>query len=115
MQNYILPFQIGESAPNTLFGQWGVLVLYTLLIVSVGCLIGAWFHRKRQQKLAERIAFTKLEINKMFTLMMNDVEQLARSLHTTTITDDEYALEHLKYTIKKMESYLHKVVEKIKR
>jgi hypothetical protein len=115
MQNYILPFQILGSVSSTLSGQLSVVVLYTLLIVSAGFLIGAWFHRKRQQKLAERIAFTKLEINKMFTLMMNDVEQLARSLHTRPIADDEYALEHLKYTIQKMESYLHKLVEKIKR
>jgi len=93
----------------------GGFVLLLLLILAGGFGIGAWFNKKRREKLVLQTGFAESEITKMFKLIMNDVERLSQSRQTSTTADDDYALERLKSTIKKMEAYLKEEVENIKK
>ncbi len=62
--------------------------------------------KKRQEKLAMRVQFTESEITKMFTLITEDIAKLG---------GDSTALKRLQENMKKMELYIKKGVEKIKR
>lgn len=92
----------------------GGAVLFLLLVLVGGFGGGVWFYRKRQGRLALRVKFTESEITKIFKLITEDVEGLAKSLETSTTGDDEYALKRLRGNITKMEIYLKRGVEKIK-
>ncbi|MGA2417677.1 MAG: cohesin domain-containing protein [Candidatus Staskawiczbacteria bacterium] len=93
----------------------GGAALLLLLILVIGFGGGVWFYKKRQQKLALRVEFTGSEITKIFKLIEDDVEKLLEAFKTAATSDDEYALKRLRENITKMESYLKKGVEKIKK
>lgn len=95
-------------------GKGGVAVLLLLiLIVSFGG--GALFYKKRQDKLTLRVEFTESEITKIFKIIKADVEKLLETFKTPTTGDDEYAQKQLRENIAKMELYLKKGIEKIKK
>lgn len=98
-------FQLGSGG--------AALVLLLILIAGFGG--GAWFYKKRQEKLTMRVSFTESEITKIFQLIRADVERLAKAHETSTTGDDEYTMKQLQENIQKMEAYLQKGVEKIKR
>ncbi len=93
----------------------GGAALFLLLILVIGFGGGVWFYRNRQKKLTLRVELTESEITKIFKIIMEDAEALYNSFKTVTPSDDEYALKRLRENITKMESYLKKGVEKIKR
>ncbi|MBI5045770.1 MAG: hypothetical protein HZC14_02075 [Candidatus Niyogibacteria bacterium] len=95
-------------------GKGGAAILL-LLIMIIGFGGGIWFYKKRQEKLAMRVSFTESEITKIFQLLKGDVEQLSKARETATTGDDEYAIKRLQENIQKMEGYLKKGLEKIKK
>lgn len=97
-----------------LLGKGGA-ALFLLLLLVAGFGGGIWFYRKRQEKLAMRVSFTESEIAKIFQLMRADTERLAKAKETAADSDDEYALKRLQENIQKMEGYLKKGIEKIKK
>lgn len=99
------PFQLGK----------GSAALLLLLILIAGFGGGIWFYKKRQEKLTMRVAFTESEITKIFQFLKQDIDQLRKSLQTPTTGDDEYALKRLQENIQKMEAYLKRGVEKLKK
>lgn len=98
-------FQLGKGG--------AVVLLLLILIVSFG--EGIWFYKKRQEKLLMRVSFTESEITKIFQLVRADVERLAKARETPATSDDEYMLKRLQENIQKMETYLKKSIEKIKK
>lgn len=76
---------------------------------------GVWFYKKRQEKLTMRVSFAESEITKIFQLIRADVEQMAKARETATAGDDEYAMKRLQENIQKMETYLKRGIEKIRR
>lgn len=99
------PLQLGKGG--------AALLLLFILIASFGG--GVWFYKKRQEKLAMRVAFTESEITKIFQLLKEDVGRLSQAIKTPTTGDDEHAEKRLQENIQKMEAYLKKGVEKIKK
>lgn len=95
-------------------GKGGAAILL-LLIVIFGFGGGIWFYKKRQEKLAMRVSFTESEIEKIFQLFKSDVDELKKAMQTPTTSDDDYAIKRLEENIKKMELYLKRGVEKIKK
>lgn len=93
----------------------GGLALLLLAILIGGFFGGIRFIRKRKEKLSKRVEFVGSEVTKIFKLIEHDVEELGAAYQTETKVDDEYSLARLKASIKKMEQYLKKGVEKIKR
>ena len=102
--------QIGKFQLGT-----GGALIFLLIVIAGGFGGGVWFYKKRQEKLALRVGFAESEIAKIFKLIMDDVEGLAKARQTSTTADDDYALERLRDNIKKMEAYLKRGVEKIKK
>lgn len=93
----------------------GGAALLLFLIMTLGFGGGIWFYKKRQEKVTMRVAFTESEITKIFQLLKEDVGRLSQAIETATTGDDEYALKRLQENIQKMEAYLKKGVERIKR
>lgn len=99
------PLQLGK----------GGAALALLLVLISGFGGGIWFYKKRQEKLAMRVAFTESEITKIFQILKEDVGRLSQAIGTPTTGDDEYAIKRIQENIQKMEAYLKKGVEKIKK
>lgn len=99
------PLQLGRG------GAIGLL----LFVLFTGFGGGVWFYRKWQKKLALRVSFTEAEITKMFQLLRADVERLLKARETPTVGNDIYAIQSLQENIEKMEKYIKKGVEKIKK
>mgnify|MGYP001582851883 CR=1 FL=1 len=95
-------------------GTGGAAILLLLLLVT-GFGGGVWFYKKRQEKLTIRVLFAESEVSKIFKLIMDDVEGLTKAHQTLTTADDDYALGRFRENIKKMESYLKRGIEKIKK
>ena len=95
-------------------GKGGAAIIM-LLILVMGFCGGVWFYKKRQEKLALRVWLAESEVSKIFKLIMDDVEGVAKARQTSTTADDDYALGRLRENIKKMEAYLKRGVEKIKK
>lgn len=93
----------------------GGAALFLFLVLVIGFASGIWFYRKRQERLSLRVEFTESEVTKIFKIIMEDVDNLYKALKTETAGDDEYAIERLQENIRKMEMYLKKGVEKIKK
>lgn len=93
----------------------GGAALTLLFILIVSFFGGVWFYKKRQEKLINRILFAESEVSKIFKLITQDVENLSKSMETPTPSDNEYAFRQLKDNLKKMESYIQKGLEKIKK
>lgn len=99
------PLQLGKGG--------AALLLLIILIAGFGG--GVWFYKERQEKLAMRVSFTESEITKIFQLIRVDVERFSKARETPTTGDDEYAMKRLQENIQKMETYLKKGIEKIKK
>jgi len=95
-------------------GMGGVTVFLLLILVS-GFVGGIWYYKRRQKKLVLRIGFTESEITKIFNLIREDIERLTKAYQTPTPGDDEYTLKQLQENIQKMEVYLKKGIEKLKK
>lgn len=93
----------------------GGAALSLLLLLVAGFGSGAWFYRRRQEKLTLRVGFAESEISKIFKLIAEDVARLSAALKSPTTGDDEYALKRLQDNITKMGFYLKKGIEKIRR
>ena len=99
------PLQLGKGG--------AALFLFFLLIAGFGA--GVWFYKKRQDKLSMRVSFTESEVTKIFQLIREGTKRLAKARETPTTGDDEYTLKQLQENIQKMEGYLKKGLEKIKK
>lgn len=95
-------------------GATGATILLLLLLV-IGFVGGVWYWKRREDMLAMRVGFAASEITKIFKLIADDAAKMSEALKTSTTADDEYSLSRLQENIKKMESYLKKGIEKIKR
>lgn len=95
-------------------GATGATILL-LLILVLGFSGGVWYWKRREETLSMRVGFAASEITKIFKLIADDVSKMSEALKTETSADDEYSLHRLEENIKKMESYLKKGIEKIKR
>lgn len=93
----------------------GEAALFLLLILIWGFGGGVWYHRRRQEQIVMRVGFAASEISKIFALLTEDIARISGSLKTTTGADDDRALQQLEEHMKKMEVYIKKGVEKIKR
>ncbi len=103
-------FQIGKFQ----LGMGGVLI-FLLLIIAGGFGGGVWFYKKRQGKLALRLLVIKTDLDKVFKIIQDDVEKLQQAAGTPTEADDEFIIKRLRENIKKMEGYLKKEVDKIRK
>lgn len=99
------PFQLGR----------GGAALFLLLVLAFGFGGGVWFYRERQKKLALRVSFAELEIAKIFSLLRDDVARLVNARKSESPAEEEYAIKKLDENIQKMERYLKKGVEKIRK
>jgi len=86
-----------------------------LFVLLAGFGGGVWFYKKRQKKLALRVSFAEAEITKIFQLLKADAERLLKARETPTAGNDVYAIQRLQENIQKMENYIKKGVEKIKK
>ena len=94
-------------------GGGATLLLFLALVL--GFAGGVWFYKKRQERLALRVEFAGAEITKIFKLIKDDVEKFLEAVKTPTLADDEYTQKQLRDNITKMEAYLKKGIEKIKK
>lgn len=95
-------------------GTTGAIILLLFLLI-LGFSAGVWYWKRREGMLAMRVGFAASEITKIFKLIADDVSKMSEAIKTPTPADDEYALHRLEENVKKMESYLKKGIEKIKR
>lgn len=95
-------------------GKGGAILLLLFILVA-GFVSGIWFYKKRQSKLELRINFAESEVAKIFRLLKSDVDEIRKSAQTPTTGDDDYTFKRFEENIKKMEEYLKRGVEKIKR
>ncbi len=84
-----------------------------IAVLVIGFLAGMFFWKKREEKLALRVAFTESETSKIFDLIEEDIDKLSEAHQTPPTADDEYALSRLRENVKKMEVYLKRGIEKI--
>ncbi len=91
----------------------GGAALLLLFILIVGFGTGAWFYKKRQEKLALRLLVVKTDMAKVFKLIQDDIEKLQKAIGTPIEADDEFMMKRLQENIKKMEGYLKKEIEKL--
>jgi hypothetical protein len=108
-----------KSKPIIQFGGFqlgmGGALIFLLIIIAGGFSAGAWFYKKRQKKLSLRLLVVKTDLAKVFKLIQNDIEKLHEAIKTPTEADDEFIIKRLQENIKKMEGYLKKEIEKIKK
>jgi len=95
-------------------GMGGALI-FLLLVIAGGFGAGAWFYKKRQEKLALRLLVVKTDLSKVFKLIQADIEKLQQAMATPTRADEEFIMKKLQEKTKKMEGYLKKELEKIKK
>ncbi|MDP3734880.1 MAG: Ig-like domain-containing protein [bacterium] len=95
-------------------GKGGAAVLLLFILIA-GFGGGIWFYKRRQEKISLRVLLVESEVTKIFTLIMDDVERLSKASETPTSADDAYALKQLQENVKRMEAYLKKGLEKIKK
>ena len=93
----------------------GSAALFLLLLLVGGFGGGVWYYKMRQGKLELRVSFAESEITKIFGLLKSDVENLKKAVQTPTPSDDEYEFNRIDENFKKMEAYIKKGVEKIKK
>ena len=93
----------------------GGAALILLAVLAVSFSAGAWFYRKRQGQLVLRVGSVGNEVTKIFKLIGEDIERVSQARQTPTLGDDEYAFKRLQENIKRMEGYLKKGIEKIKK
>ncbi|TSC83556.1 MAG: Uncharacterized protein G01um101417_539 [Parcubacteria group bacterium Gr01-1014_17] len=99
------PLQLGKGG--------AALILLLILAASFGG--GIWFYKKRQDKLILRVVFAESEVSKIFKLITEDVETLSTALQTPPTAEYDYTLKKLQENLKKMELYIQKGLEKIKK
>ena len=93
----------------------GGATIFLFLVLIFGFLGGVWFYKKRQGRLTMRVSFAESEVTKIFQLIREDAERLSKAIKTPTTSEDEYGLKRLQENIQKMETYLKKGLEKIKK
>lgn len=113
-----LHFTITQLPYITIGGlEFGVdsIIIVLILALALGFGGGVAFYKKRQDKLALRVAFSQDEINKVFNLIENDVEELKRTINPEQGTKSEFIFNKIKENISRMQGYLQKGLEKIKK
>jgi len=91
-------------------GAWTFL----LIVIAAGFIAGAWFYKKRQEKLSLRLLVVKTDMAKVFKLIQDDLIKLQAAIGTSTAADDEFMIKRLLENVKKMEGYLKKEIERLK-
>ncbi|MBI3671562.1 hypothetical protein HY249_02080, partial [Candidatus Azambacteria bacterium] len=91
----------------------GSAFAFLILIIVIGFAGGFFFFKKRQDKIDMRVSVAASETDKIFKILLTDVENLRKTAKTPETIDDEYALKRLEENIKKMEAYIKRGVEKI--
>lgn len=108
-----------KSKPIIQIGKFqlgmGEALIFLLIVIAGGFAGGVWFYKKRQEKLALRLLVVKTDLAKVFKLIQDDIEKLHKALETLTEADDEFIIKRLRENINKMEGYLNKEIDKIKR
>ena len=95
-------------------GQNDILVslIFIFMFVLVG---GIGIYKNHRSKVALRVAFSEEEMNKVFKLIEKDAEDLEKVVNPEDGTESKFMLDKLKGSISKMQEYLRKGLEKIKR
>lgn len=110
---------LAKSQPIIKIGKFqlgmGGALIFLLIVIVGGFGGGVWFYKRRREKISLRVRFAAAEITKIFKLIAEDTEKLAAAIKTPTTGDDEYSLKRLQENIKRMEEYLKKGIEKIKK
>jgi hypothetical protein len=96
-------FQLGMSG----------MLIFLLIVMALGFGAGAWFYKKRQQKLALRLMLVKTDMAKVFRIIEEDIEKLKQAGRTTTEADDDFVAKRLQDNITKMEGYLNKTIDRV--
>ena len=95
-------------------GRGGALAF--LLFLLVGAFGGGvWFYRVREGRLALRVLVTETDMAKVFKLIQEDIGRIRQAQATPTPADDEFVLTKLQENIGRMEAYLKKEIQKIRR
>jgi hypothetical protein len=102
--------QVGSLA----LGKGGALV-FLLLLIAGAFGGGVWFYRVREGRLALRVLVTETDMTKVFKLIQEDIGRMRQAQATPTPADDEFVLSKLQENIGKMEAYLKKEIQKIRR
>jgi len=113
-----LHFTITQLPYITIGGlEFGVdsIIVSLLLALALGFGSGIVFYKKRQDKLALRVAFSQEEMDKVFKLIENDVEELKRAISPEEGTKSGFIFNKLKENISRMQMYLQRGLEKIKK
>ncbi len=111
-----LNFSITQLPYITIGGlQLGVnsIIVVLLLALALGFGGGIIFYKKRQDKLALRVAFSQQEMDKVFNLIEKDVEELKRTINVEEGSSGEFIFNKIKENISKMKAYLERGLEKI--
>lgn len=90
-------------------------IIFLLVVILIGFGSGVLFYKKRQEKIFLRVLLSEAEIAKAFALIQADLRRLEEALKTPAEIDDQFLINKLKENISKMEYYLKKGVEKIKK
>lgn len=93
-------------------GMSGVLI-FLLVVMALGFGAGAWFYKKRQQKLSLRLMLVKTDMAKVFRIIEEDIEKLKQAGRTPTDVDDDFVAKRLQDNIIKMEGYLNKTIDRV--
>jgi len=94
-------------------GKVGALIVL-LLVIAGGFGGGIWFNTKRQNKRALRLMIVKTDMAKVFQLILNDIKRLQMAIDIPNKPKEEFTIKKLKETIKKMEGYLKKEMDRLK-
>ncbi len=111
-----LTFNIIQLPYITIGGlQLGVdwIILGLLLALALGFGGGVVFYKRRQDKLALRVAFSRQEMDKVFDIIEKDAEELKRTINLEEGSRGEFIFKKIKEDISKMKAYLEKGLEKI--
>ncbi|HUX36012.1 MAG TPA: cohesin domain-containing protein [Candidatus Paceibacterota bacterium] len=113
-----LHFTINRVPYITIGGlQIGVdsIIVALILALILGFGGGIAFYKRRQEKLALRVAFSQDEMNKVFRLIEGDIEELKRAINPEDGSRSQFIFNKLKENISRMQGYLQKGLEKIKK
>ncbi|MEK7646956.1 MAG: hypothetical protein AAB378_01105 [Patescibacteria group bacterium] len=94
-------------------GRGGALILLVIIIFA-GFGGGVWFYKNRQKKIALRTLAAENDLAKVFKMISDDVDKLAKFYQTDNPANIKFMLDKLQENTKKMEGYLKAGIDRIK-
>lgn len=90
-----------------------IILLSVLLVLSV--MGGFHIFRRKQRKIDRKIFVTKQDVFKITQMMNDSVKKMKTAIKTPDIFDDEFFLGEIEDEIKKIETYVEKEIDNIRK